>query len=240
MRGDGKPNGGTRDRILEASGEVFAELGFRNATVRKICDRAGVNVAAISYHFRSKEELYFEVLKNWHEYAIKKYPPLLDAGEGAPVEEQLRAFVRSFLFRMLDRGKPAWFGKLMAREMAEPTRAFDHMVKEVMLPLNRLLESIVQRMLGPDVAEETVRLCCASIFGQCIYYYNTRCVVQFFERDMTDPEEIERIADHITGLTLSGLRLYSGTDHVRGQKGSLTKRRKTKLHEHRTKQPSFS
>ncbi len=199
----------TRGRILEAAGEVFAEVGFRCATVRRICERAGVNVAAINYHFRSKEELYYEVLKYWHEFAMKKYPPLLGVGEDAPAEEQLRAFILSLLLRMLDKGKPAWFGKVMAREMAEPTRAFDHMVAEVMRPLNKLLGSIVERIIGTDVSEEVVRLCCTSIIGQCTYYYNVRYLNQLFKRDMSDPEEIERIADHILWFSLRGLEHYS-------------------------------
>jgi AcrR family transcriptional regulator len=199
----------TRGRILEAAGEVFAEVGFRCATVRRICERAGVNGAAVNYHFRSKEELYSEVLRYWHDFAIRKYPPLLGVGEDAPAEEQLRAFIHSVLLRMLDKGKPAWFGKVMGREMAEPTRAFDRMVVEVMRPLNELLGSIIGRILGTDVSEETVRLCCMSIIGQCAYYYNARYVSQLFNREMSSPEEIERIADHILRFSLKGLEHYS-------------------------------
>ena len=73
----------TRDRILEAAGEQFAERGFRGATVRVICEKAGVNISAVKYYFGGKEELYSEVLRFWHDYAIKKYPPLLGAGEDA-------------------------------------------------------------------------------------------------------------------------------------------------------------
>ncbi len=202
-------NSSTRERILEAAGEVFAEVGFRCATVRRICERAGVNVAAINYHFRSKEELYYEVLKYWHEFAVKKYPPLLGVGEDAPAEEQFRAFILSLLLRLLDKGKPAWFGKVMAREMAEPTRAFDHMVAEVMRPLNKLLGTIVERIIGTGVSEEIVRLCCTSIIGQCTYYYNVRYIRQLFDRDVSSPEEIKRIADHILSFSLKGLEQYS-------------------------------
>ncbi len=202
-------NSNTQNRILEAAGEVFAESGFRCATIRRICERAGVNVASINYHFRSKEDLYFEVLKYWHEFAIKKYPPLLGVGEDAPAEEQLRAFILSLLLRLLDKGKPAWFGKVMAREMAEPTRAFDHMVAEVMRPLNKLLGSIVERIIGTGVNEEIVRHCCTSIIGQCTYYYNVRYIKQLFNRDVSSPEEIERIADHILSFSLKGLEHYS-------------------------------
>ena len=202
-------NSNTRDRILEAAGEVFAEVGFRCATVRTICERAGVNVAAVNYHFGSKEKLYYEVLKYWHEFAIKKYPPLLGVNETAPPEEKLRAFILSLLFRILDKGKPAWFGRLMGREMAEPTRAFDHMVKEVMRPLNELLASIVQRIVGTRASEEAIRLCCTSIIGQCVYYYNARYIAQLFGRDMSSPERIEGVADHIMRFSLKGLEHYS-------------------------------
>ena len=52
----------TRDKILNAAGEVFAEQGFEGATIRAITERAGVNVAAVNYHFRDKAELYTRVV----------------------------------------------------------------------------------------------------------------------------------------------------------------------------------
>jgi len=204
-------NNTTRDRILEAAGEQFAEGGFRGATVRMICERAGVNISAIKYHFGGKEELYSEVLRFWHEYAIKKYPPLFGVSEDAASDERLRAFVRSFLFRLLDKGKPAWFGKLMAREMAEPTRALDRMVQDVMRPLNKLLASIVQKIVGDSVSGREILRCCTSIIGQCVYYYNSRYMSQLFRQDVSSPQEIEKIADHIMRFSLKGLEHYIET-----------------------------
>jgi len=124
----------TRQRLLEAAGEVFAEQGFRQATVRDICARAGANVAAVNYHFGDKEKLYSEVLRFAHGCAIEKYPPSLGLPPDAPAEKRLHAFVLSFLSRLLDDGRPAWHAKIMSREMAEPTGAMDMLVDEQIKP----------------------------------------------------------------------------------------------------------
>src|SRR5271154_6140164 len=93
----------TRRQLLEAAGEVFAEAGFRDATVREICRRAAANVAAINYHFGDKETLYLEVLRYAHGKALAKYPPMLDLPDDAPPEKKLRAFVHSMLQRIFDK-----------------------------------------------------------------------------------------------------------------------------------------
>ncbi len=48
----------TRQRVLEAAGEVFAEKGFERATIREIVERAGANLNAVNYYFRDKHGLY--------------------------------------------------------------------------------------------------------------------------------------------------------------------------------------
>src|SRR3954471_21999469 len=111
----------TRRLLLEAAGAVFAEVGFRDATVREICARAGANVAAVNYHFGDKARLYTEVLLFAHACATAKYPSGLGVADDPPPAERLHAFVLSFLKRVFDEGRPAWHARIMTREMAEPT-----------------------------------------------------------------------------------------------------------------------
>ena len=56
----------TRQRILESAGKCFAAKGFASTTVREVCAAAGVNVAAINYHFGDKRRLYVEAVKHAH------------------------------------------------------------------------------------------------------------------------------------------------------------------------------
>ncbi len=53
----------TRQRILDAAARLFADSGFRGASVRDICNLAGANPGAVSYHFGGKRQLYRAVLR---------------------------------------------------------------------------------------------------------------------------------------------------------------------------------
>lgn len=201
----------TRIRLLEAAGETFARHGFREATVREISRRAGVNVAAVNYYFGDKESLYSAVLNYALSSALKKYPADLDLCPGATIEARLYAFIRSFLFRVFDEGRPAWHGKLMIREVAQPTSALEQMVEQGIRPLHQCLTGIVREMLGEEVGDEVVRLYVLSIIGQCIAYNIGRQVLTRLYALKFDRAEIEGLADHITRFSLSAIRAISGS-----------------------------
>ncbi len=196
----------TQQRILQAAGDVFAESGFRDATVRKICQRARVNLAAIGYHFGDKEGLYFEVLRYWHDVSMKKYP--MDTATNGKIlpEERLRNFVRLFLLRMLDEGKPAWFEKLFAKELMEPTAAFDRLLHEIVRPFYKVLESIIEEIVGKPTDEETIHFCCESIISQCLRFKVKPVITRIFQKDLYTQAGIERIADHVAQFSIMGLR----------------------------------
>ena len=72
----------TEKRLLEAAGEIFAHYGYRAATVRQICEKAGANLAAVNYHFGDKEGLYLAVLRSVPNANAEKYPSSLGLGRG--------------------------------------------------------------------------------------------------------------------------------------------------------------
>jgi TetR/AcrR family transcriptional regulator, regulator of cefoperazone and chloramphenicol sensitivity len=199
----------TRQRLLVSAGEVFAEQGFQNTTVRDICRRAGVNVASVNYHFRSKKDLYAEVCNYSLDLSVNKYSPTLGITEGAPAKDRLHTFIRSFLFSMLEKGKPSWHEKLVVREMSNPTGALDSVVETTIKPRNRLLTSIVRDFLGAGAPEDLVRQCCLSIIGQCLHYRNAQPVIQrLYPKQKFDAEGIEAIASHVTRFSLYALQQF--------------------------------
>jgi len=201
------PHDETRRQILEAAGEVFAEVGFGRATVREICRRAGANIAAVNYHFGDKETLYTEVLRDSQRMAFEKYPPLLGVAADARAEDKLRAFVRSFLLRLFDNGPITWFGRMMSREMVEPTEALDLLLKERIRPMAGLLRNITAEILGRSPDDERVRLCVFSVVSQCVFYHHCRTMIsRLFPEQRLDATVVDQLADHITGFSLAALK----------------------------------
>lgn len=203
---DRKASSNTRAAIMEAAGKVFAEVGYSKATVRDICREAGANIAAINYHFGDKKGLYLAVLKHYQEIAFKTYPPDLGIKKSQKPEEKLQAYIRSFLTRIMDDGRPAWFGRLLAREFTEPTWAFDILVEETIRPSFQLLTEIVAEITGVSSKERFVRLCSMSIVGQCLYFRHSHPVItRLYPGESFGPKQINELTEHISLLSLHGL-----------------------------------
>src|SRR5215216_6466006 len=123
-----------RERLIDAAGEMFAELGFHQTTVREICQRAGANIAAVNYHFRDKTGLYTEVVRQSMRAAqLDTVRAAFD--QNVSPEEILRAVIKARLesLRSLDLGD--WHFRIFAHELAKPTPAMNVVVNEAIRPL---------------------------------------------------------------------------------------------------------
>jgi AcrR family transcriptional regulator len=204
---DDNSHAATRGQLIEAAGEVFSQSGFHAATVRQICERAGVNVAAINYHFGDKEALYEAVLEEGFRCALEKYPADFGLGPDAGPEQRLHAFVRSFLLRIFSQGPESRHGRLMAREMIEPTAALDNLIQKNIRPMCERLMGIVGQLLGRKASEATIRLCAMSVVSQVLFYHNCRTVMsRLFPDQKIGPDQIEELASHITEFSLAAIR----------------------------------
>ena len=116
----------TRERILDSAEHLFAQHGFEGASIRAIVEAAHVNLAAVHYHFKSKEALLEAVLTRRISLVNEARQLRLDQAEAAAaphpasVEQILRAFiVPTVEFSQRSEGG-ATFVQLMSRMFTEP------------------------------------------------------------------------------------------------------------------------
>ena len=206
----------TRDRILQAALEIFAERGFKDATVRDICAQAGVNVASVNYYFRSKEALYKEALVYSFKEADRKYPPAALTSELLTPEDSLHLFIRNMLLRLMDNGQLGLHAKLMAREIADPTAALDYVVETVMRPRFKLLRDLLPHFVGEGWPVADIDRFILCLIGQCMIYRHARPMVErLCPGTMTSTDAIDRTAEVIFQFSLAALRQLG---HEQGHK----------------------
>jgi len=195
----------TRERLLSAAGEVFAEKGFTSATVRDICRQAGANIAAVNYHFGDKESLYVAAVQQAHcargEQADPNWPPDM------PAELKLLEFIRQMMTDMIDRDRPTWETALVMREMAQPTRACEELVKSFIGPKFAILHEILTELLPPGVSQREKHLHAFSIVGQCLLYRFHRPVGRLLLGDSEFDAffDVDLLTQHITNFSLAAM-----------------------------------
>ena len=208
--------GGTKDRLLTAAAELFAERGFHRTTVRDIAARARVNVAAGNYHYGSKRALYLAVLRA--QFADVR-ATLRARGAAVPEGElrglsrrQLAALLRTRLNVMLDLligPPPGLHGTLMHREMCDPSEALPVIVDEFILPMFGEMRAIVAR-LAPGTERRALERCVFSVVAQALFYRFTMPAMLRILGVPAYPRGLAReLAGHITEFSLGGMERVS-------------------------------
>jgi AcrR family transcriptional regulator len=196
----------TKERLLEAAGEEFAEKGYELARVRAICDRAGANLAAINYHFGDKETLYVEVLREAHRCGLEPEGESLDPRQSPA--ERLRSFIHSFLGRVLAMNSPDdWHHRLMLREMMSPTSFSEILIREGIRPRFERIKTLMTEIC-PEADDRRLNVLVFSVIGQCLHYKMARRITE----RLIGPEsyralDLDYLTDHVTGFCLAALGL---------------------------------
>lgn len=200
----------TRDRVLIAAVEIFAQRGFRETTVREICAKAGVNIASVNYHFRNKASLYKEALAFAFRQADRRYP--LDEAKipDHSAEMRLTSFIRMFLYKLTDETNLGHHGKLIAREIADPTDALDEIINRDLFPQFNILRNIVPELIGKDWSEADNYRFVLGILGQCLMYKHSRSVIdRICPEVIGNPQEVDNTAEHIARFSLAAFKQLS-------------------------------
>lgn len=195
---------GTRDDLLQAGAEVFAELGFDGATAERIAERAGTTKAMINYHFRSKQGLYEAILLASFLDLSARLDGVRESGVGAP--EQLRVFVAEFARAATARPS---FPAIMVREVLSGGKN----LPEGVLPRVLGVMGIVRGIVEQGVAEGSFRgvnplLTHLSLVGAMLFYFATEPFRQQAParvRMDQPPPTAQAFVEHMQELMVRGL-----------------------------------
>jgi AcrR family transcriptional regulator len=208
-----------RERIIEKATDIFGEHGFKATTVRMIAAEADVNVASINYYFKDKEGLYNEVIETIFSKGFSRFPSIKPGnGLAVPVEERLFQFIQGTIYRLISPegwGGIAGRGRLIVKEMLNPSPAFNNMVDRYIRPHKAALVNILKEVLGDDIETEKILLCVVSILGQCIYYAAGSNIIARVAPEFVPIENsIDRIVDHVHRFSLGGLEKIKKDNQV--------------------------
>ena len=84
-----------RDELLDLAATMFAQRGLRATTVRDIADSAGILSGSLYHHFKSKEQMVEEVLRDFLDWLFARYQEIVDT-EPNPLERLKGLFMTSF------------------------------------------------------------------------------------------------------------------------------------------------
>lgn len=148
----------TKQKLLEAGCEVFAEAGYHEGTVVRICDRAGANRAAVNYHYGDKESLYRAVWRYTYELALEAYP-IKPVDAEASAEQRLHVLMRSLVLRMFDEGRGGLFARIVAREFTEPQEFMTDERGRVHADHAQIFDAVTRDMLGERAEQNDLHVC---------------------------------------------------------------------------------
>jgi len=201
----------TRARLLRAASEVFAEVGYHSATVRQICSRAHANVALVNYHFGDKLGLYTEVLQQLLPRAAEVAALDKAMNQNISPEDILRFMIRTRVRAICGRDLKDLRFQIVVHELTRPTPALATIINEVSRPLYKRLCELIGRTSGLPPGDEKTHLCAHSVLGQIVFYLlEGPLLVRLWPDLKMDPEQVDRIADHIADFSLAYLRELGG------------------------------
>ena len=197
----------TRNLIIKAAVSLFAEKGFERSSVRDIVTKARVNQAAINYHFKGKDGLYFEVLKIAFEKLTENAGVDAEELKSLSPEQALRRFVRHQLRPLLFQDELSRYIRMFAWESAHPSKIFRKFIATNATSYLSAAVDIVRRFLPPNTQERAALCAAICLVGQCsVFVRNREQLPQPPIGLVLDEPAVDWLAATISRWVIAGLR----------------------------------
>lgn len=166
-----------RSQLIAAALAQFGEYGL-HATTRDIAAQAGQNIAAITYYFGSKEDLYLACAQWIADFIGQNFRPHTEAaGQLFQVSAPDKAAIRELIFRacknmlaLLTHDDTLNISKFISREQLSPTAAYQHIHDQVIAPLHNHLTRLIAAYTGRDADDTQTILHTHALLGEILAF----------------------------------------------------------------------
>lgn len=197
----------TREKLLNASIDVFGRYGYDGASTRQLAEAAGVNLQAIPYYFGGKEGLYLASAEflaaqigrytgDMREKVRLRLAARDEAGEtlgAAEAREILTLMAQTMVTLFMSKTSEPW-ARFIIREQMEPTEAFARIYQAIMGPMIGTARRLIGAILGEPPDSAHVRLRTLSFVGSVLIFRMAHAaVLTQMEWESAGPTEIETV-----------------------------------------------
>ena len=210
MRAQGhEPRDDTQDRLLDAAEELFCQNGFEATSVRDLTVLAGCNVAAVNYHFGSKERLYQQMFRRQMKKMIDGHVETIArvmSGPSPCLEDLLRELVSPPL-RAVHRNEPRGaVMQLMTREVLNRHIDPDLVMRDLKEVFVRHFSEAIQRLV-PGLDGYRAKLV---VFSSEATVFHPLLFMQYY-LDWIDGLDVDKLIDHIVQFNVAAIRGLAGS-----------------------------
>lgn len=199
----------TRENIIEIAGALFAKQGYLATSSKEITERAGTNIAAVNYHFGSREKLYVAVLAEVDRRLIGL--DVLADLQASPLTavEKLSRVIETIIDGMSDR--TGWPITLWAREILSPSPLFAVMLRDGVIPKFDILAGIISDITGITDDSAAIVECIVASLAPCILLATVDRTIETPVRELYELSP-KRLARDLSVFAVAGLRAVAAAD----------------------------
>ena len=219
----------TKDRILAAAEELFAQTGVARTSLRAITALARVNLAAVNYHFGSKDGLVEEVYRRRLEPLNRARVANLDRLESRARKPSLESILKAFMTPVASLARdPAQGGptvmRLLGQTHAEAEAPFKAwFAGEYRRVLERYHAALCKAL--PALPAEEVRWRLQFLVGALTYPVAERQLVELVSGEAIDPDDVTLVVERLLPFVAAGFRAPSANARKKTRARSRTVRR---------------
>jgi AcrR family transcriptional regulator len=219
------------ERILENAEQVFADFGYDGASLRQIAEAAGVPVALVSYHFKSKDRLYRAVFDRRAPMIVEqRLAGLAIAMSEANLDRRLELVVKALVMptlRLRARDNSSSFGRLVGHETTDPNSETRGIIRDLMDPIARKMLAALASAL-PDRSARDINWAYQFMLGAMVQVIADSGRIARLSGGLCRSDDEDAAIAHMVAFLTAGIRFGTPVSAPGSDKADAGKHRKAK------------